>query len=381
MSKECESIQESRWQAVYDTFSFVLDRIVAKIFYSKIQNYINKHKLLLLKEDTLFFEMHSYLCNREHFKSIFYLLTENEKYLISDINKIFGSGSEFDEFFVTMDDYESIFNCDQNKLIRFISIIDYLMNINSFNSLNYLCINNDDDIININNKFIDPLVSDLSKMEDIIYLMIDCESRKSHEISDEHFFIVLDSFFRRTIAYVDDSSKWFFLAVSKYGHYFFVSLIEQLLKNKDDSKKISEEIMCNINKMFNGQKTMGNFECFVKKYILITQSLKENYGTMLKQYDSLRNIRNKIMHNIEHNLKYGGILMKIANHYKELQKLLSEFMCFDSSEMKEFFDNLLSKIDEFEISERLLNALILVHSDIRKKKHFNGFKLFDGFWF
>lgn len=210
-------------------------------------------------------------------------------------------------------------------------------------------------------------------MMDILGLLNDSNSCKPYEITDDHIFLVLESFFRTILTYVDDSSKLFFLGFSKYGHHFFILLIEKLLKNKNNSKKIYEKIIYEINRKFKNFNTMGDLEYFLKDYILLTQSLKSKHKTILKEFNNLRNIRNKLMHKTDLRLEYERILPKIYNNYEELTELLSDFMNFNKSEMKEFVDSLLCKIDKFEISENLFNAFILVYSELGKKACSNSF--------
>lgn len=369
MTKKCKSIQlndTSYNQAVYEVFTFVLDRIATKIFYTKIKNSINKKEILLLKKDTLFSTVHKYLSSREHFMSISYLSSEEK--LEMYINKTFGSYDKFDEFFIIMDTYESIFDCEQYKLNSAISIINHLIRIISFDNISHLCLK-DESLINLYSNYLDFFGSKINQMMDILGLINDSNSCKPYEITDDHIFLVEESFFRTILTYVDDSSKLFFLGFSKYGHHFFILLIEKLLK-KNNSKEIHEEIINEINRKFRKFNTMGDFGDFFKNYILVTQPLKSKYEPILKEFNDLRNIRNELMHNMDLHLDYKEILTKIYNNFKNLTDLLSDF---NKSEMKEFVDSLLCKIDKFEISENLLNAFILVYSDLEKKASANSF--------
>lgn len=384
LDKHSNETKNNDVEIIYDIFGHVLDYLVAKVYYDKILNSINRNNINFLKKDTLLLKLHDYLESRSHFKGISY--HSNIKILIGK-NSASENSYDFDSFFCVLSDFDDIFIQDKAKLANFVSIIKESI---------------DDNLLNIctdmYRKYNEPSMQAHSSLEDLLenvqqclefFLMLEkSDECKISSIGSEFMTLMLDSLYRTFLTHLDKASRLLYSAFLVYGYFFILfSIEENIQKQNGTSKKSHKEISKGIkSKLFSNCKKMSVFSTFVRKNIIITTSLKENHEKTLVLFDKIRKKRNQFMHNPhpypnlnESDKESSHLIVELINNFfKEVRKiseniiqllgLLDEFTDIEKFKKNNFFEALIKKLHELDISNDSLDILMSIYKDMESKK-------------
>lgn len=374
LDKHSNETKNNDVEIIYDIFGHVLDYLVAKVYYDKILNSINRNNINFLKKDTLLLKLHDYLESRLHFKGI---------PCHPNIEILIGKNSASENSY----DFDDIFIQDKAKLANFVSIIKESI---------------DDNLLNIcttmHKKYYEPSMQAHSSLEDLLenvqqclefFLMLEkSDECKISSIGSEFMTLMLDSLYRTFLTHLDKASRLLYSAFLVYGYFFILfSIEENIQKQNGTSKKSHKEISKGIkSKLFSNCKKMSVFSTFVRKNIIIITSLKENHEKTLVLFDKIRKKRNQFMHNPhpypnlnESDKEISHLIVELINNFfKEVRKiseniiqllgLLDEFTDIEKFKKNNFFEALIKKLHELDISNDSLDILMSIYKDMESKK-------------
>ncbi len=337
-------------------------------------NSINRNNINFLKKDTLLLKLHDYLESRLYFKGI-------PRH--PNIEILIGKNSASENSY----DFVDIFIQDKAKLANFVSIIKESIDDNLLNICTTMHI-----------KYYEPSMQAHSSLEDLLenvqqclefFLMLEkSDECKISSIGSEFMTLMLDSLYRTFLTHLDKASRLLYSAFLVYGYFFILfSIEENIQKQNGTPKKSHKEISKGIkSKLFSNCKKMSVFSTFVRKNIIITTSLKENHEKTLVLFDKIRKKRNQFMHNPhpypnlnESDKEISHLIVELINNFfKEVRKiseniiqllgLLDEFTDIEKFKKNNFFEALIKKLHELDISNDSLDILMSIYKDMESKK-------------